>query len=95
MQYRLECWATKNEHFNKMNATKMSMLRWMCVKTGIKRIRNDNIRDMKGVAPIEDKLKENRRPIYAMVKTTDEIVVDGNSRGRGRPKLAKLCGGKT
>ena len=38
----------------------MRMLRWMCGKTRNDRIRNANIRDMVGVAPIEDKLRENR-----------------------------------
>ena len=36
------------------------MPRWMYSKTRKDRIRNVNIRDMVRVAPIEDKLRENR-----------------------------------
>ena len=38
----------------------MRMLRWMGGKTMNDRIRNANMRDMIGVIPIEDKLRENR-----------------------------------
>ena len=38
----------------------MRMSRSMCGTTRKDRIRNTNIRDMVGVAPIEDKLRENR-----------------------------------
>ena len=38
----------------------MRMLRWMCGKTRKDIIRNANIHDMVGAAPIEDKLRENR-----------------------------------
>ena len=38
----------------------MRMLGWMCGKNRKDIIRNANIRDMIGFAPIDDKLKENR-----------------------------------
>ena len=43
-----------------MTIVNMKMLRWMCGKTRNDKISNTNIRDMVGVAPIKDKLKENR-----------------------------------
>ena len=56
--------------------------------------------DMVGVAPIEDKLRENRlrwfrhicrRPIDAVVKISYMIIGKDNTRGRGRPKLTFGC----
>ena len=59
-------------------------------------IRNANIRDMVGVAPIKDKIRENRlrwfghicrRPTNAVVRRSDMITGSDKTRGRGRPKL--------
>lgn len=53
------------------------MLRWICNKTRIDNIRNENIQHVAKVALIEDKIKENhlnwfghlrRKPIDAPVK---------------------------
>ena len=60
MRYGIECWAAKKQQVIKMSIAEMRLLRWMCGKTGNDRIRNANIRDMVGVASIEDKLRENR-----------------------------------
>ena len=38
----------------------MRILRWICGKTLKDRIRNKHIVEMVGVAPIEDKMRENR-----------------------------------
>ena len=43
-----------------MNVAEMRMLRWMCSKTRRDMIRNEQIRKMLEVAPIEDKMTENR-----------------------------------
>ena len=60
------------------------------------RVRNEDIRKMVGVAPIQDKLRENRlrwfghvqrRPIEAVVRRCDTGVAEGTSRGSGRPRL--------
>ena len=72
------------------------MLRWMCGKTRRDRIRNEIVREMVGVVPIKDKLRENRlrwfghvyhRPEDAVVKRADRIVLGSNAPGRVRPKL--------
>ncbi|CAL5439689.1 unnamed protein product [Camellia sinensis] len=96
MLYGTECWATKKQHVDKMSVAEMRMLRWMCGKTRQDKIRNECIREWVGVAPIEDKLRENRlrwfghiqrRPTDAVVKRCDAVTVDGSVRGRGRPRL--------
>ena len=72
------------------------MLRWMCGKTRRDRIRNETAREMVGIAPIEEMLRENRlrwfghvyrRPADAVVKRVDRIALGRNTQGRGRPKL--------
>ena len=94
--YGAECWATKKQHVQKMSVAEMRMLRWMCGKTRKDKIRNEHIRELVEVAPIQDKLRENRlrwfghvkrRPINAPVRKSELINIAGNARGRGRPKL--------
>jgi hypothetical protein len=43
-----------------MSVPKMQMLRWICGHTRKDRIRNDDIRDKLGVAPIQEKLVQHR-----------------------------------
>ena len=68
----------------------------MCGKIRKDIIMNEYIREWVGVAPIEDKLRENRlrwfghiqqRLTEAVVKRCDEVTVDGSVRGRDRPSL--------
>ena len=96
MLYGSECWATKKQNVQKMGVAEMRMLRWMCGKTRKDKVRNEYFREIVGVAPIEDKLRENRlrwfghvkrRPLSAPVRKSDLINIDGSARGRGRPKL--------
>ncbi len=42
-----------------MGVTEMRMLRWMCGMTRKDNIINETVREMVGVAPIEEKLREN------------------------------------
>ena len=92
----IECWTILKQHVNKLRVTEMRMLRWICGKTLKERIRNEHIREMVGVAPIEDKMRENRlrwfghiqrKPLDASVRKSDLLTIHGNARGRGRPKL--------
>ena len=72
------------------------MLRWIYGHTRRDRVRNDDIRDRFGVAPIEEKLVQHRlrwfghvqwRPLEAPVRS-GIISQDSNvKRGRGRSKL--------
>jgi hypothetical protein len=52
MMYDAEYWATKGQHVQKMSIAEMRMLRWICGHTKKDRIRNNDIRDKLGVAPI-------------------------------------------
>ena len=81
---------------NKISVAEMRMLRWMCGKTRQDRIRNETVREMVGVVPIEEKLRENRlrwfghvyrRPADAVVRRVDRITLGRKEQGRGRPKL--------
>ena len=96
MLYGTECWPIKKQQVGKMSVAEMRMLRGMCGKTRRDRIRNETVREMVGVAPIEEKLRENRlrwfghvyrRPVDAVVKRADMIDLGSNTMGRGRPKL--------
>ena len=60
MLYGAECWLTKRRHVQQLSIAKMRMLRWICSHTRMDRIRNDDIRDCLGVAPIEEKLVQHR-----------------------------------
>ena len=94
--YGIECWTILKQHVNKLRITEMLMLRWICGKTLKDRIRNEHIQEIVGVAPIEDKMRENRlrwfghvqrKPLDAPVRKSDLLTIHGNAKGRGRPKL--------
>ena len=68
MLYGSECWATKKQNVQKMGVAEMRMLRWMCGKTQKDKVRNEFFRETVGVAPIEDKLRENRLRWFGHVK---------------------------
>lgn len=96
MLYGAECWATKVQHIQKMSVAEMRMLRWMCGYTRRDRIRNDDIREKIGVAPIEEKIIQHRlrwyghvqrRPPDAPVRSGNVNHVESTRRGRGRPRL--------
>ena len=59
MLYNTECWAVKKQHVSKMNVAEMRMLRWMSGKIRRDMIRNEQIRKMIVVTPIEEKMREN------------------------------------
>jgi hypothetical protein len=96
MLYGAECWPTKKRHVQQLSVAEMRMLRWICGHTRMDRVRNDDIRDRLGVAPIEEKLVQHRlrwfghvqrrpseAPVHCGVLSKDNNV----RRGRGRPKL--------
>ena len=68
----------------------------MCGKTRMDKIRNEIIRSLVGVAPIEDKMRENRlrwfghiglRPMDAPIKRVEKIDFEQSKKLRGRPKM--------
>jgi len=74
--YDIECWAIKRYHAQKMSVAEMCMLRWMCGNTRRDKVRNENIRTKIDVAPIEEKMRENRLRWFDHVrrKATDALV---------------------
>jgi len=60
LHYRAECWPIKKTQVQRLMVAKMRMIRWMCTYTRLDRIRNVVIRERVGVAPLEEKLRENR-----------------------------------
>ncbi|XP_070005739.1 uncharacterized protein [Nicotiana sylvestris] len=78
-----------------MKLAEMRILRWMCGHTKKDKIRNEVIRDMMGLAPVKDKLRESRlrwfrhvkrRDIAAPVKRSERLTVASLRKGRGRSK---------
>ena len=78
-----------------MRVAEMRMVRWMCGFTRTDRVRNDVIRGLVKVAPIEEKMRESRlrwlnhvkrRSMAAPVRKCELIDLPGGKRGRGRPK---------
>ena len=96
MLYGAECWPTKRRHVQQLGVAEMRMLRWMCGHTRKDRVRNDDIRDRVGVAPIEEKLVQHRlrwfrhiqrRPPEAPVHSGWLKHAENVKRGRGQPIL--------
>jgi hypothetical protein len=57
--YGAEYWPTKKRHVQQLSVAKMHMLRWICGNTRRYRVRNDDIREKLGVAPVEEKLMQH------------------------------------
>ena len=58
--YGTECWINKKQYIQKVSVVEMQMLRWMYGKIMKNKVKNENIRRQVGIAPIKDKLRENR-----------------------------------
>jgi hypothetical protein len=96
MMYDAECWTTKGQHIQKMSVAEIRMLRWICGHTRKDRIRNDDIRDKPGVAPIQEKLVQHHLRLFGHIqrRPPEESVHSGilnrpenTRRGRGQPRL--------
>ena len=73
----------------------MRILRWMCGKIRIDRIRKEHFRECLGVALVGHKIRKihlrwfghvQRRPTMELVKKSSSMHVDSSPRRRGRPK---------
>jgi hypothetical protein len=96
MLYGAECWPKKRRHIQQLSVAEMRMLRWCCGHTRRDGVRNDDIRDMVGMAPIEEKLIQHRlrwfghvrrRPPEAPVHSGILKRADNVKSSRGRLKL--------
>ncbi|AQK67802.1 Retrovirus-related Pol polyprotein LINE-1 [Zea mays] len=72
MLYGAECWPTKRRHVQQLCVTEMRMLRWICGHTRRDRVRNDDIRERVGVAPIEEKLMQHRLRWFGHIQRRPE-----------------------
>ncbi|PWZ30868.1 Coiled-coil domain-containing protein SCD2 [Zea mays] len=101
MLYGAECWPTKRRHVQQLCVAEMRMLRWICGHTRRDRVRNDDIRERVGVAPIEEKLMQHRlrwfghiqrrseeAPVHIGIIRRPENVKRGDNV-QGRNKLAR------
>ncbi|XP_070037020.1 uncharacterized protein [Nicotiana tomentosiformis] len=93
--YGAECWPVKNSHIQKMKVAVMRMLRWMCEHTRLDKIRNEDIWDEVGVAPMDDKMREaglrwfghvRRRNLDSPIRRCERLALASMRRGRGPPK---------
>jgi hypothetical protein len=96
MLYGAEYWPTKRRHIQQLSVAEMRMLRWICGNTRRDRVRNNDIREKLGVAPVEEKLVQHRlrwfghiqrRPTEAPIHNRVIRRSGNEKRGRGRPKL--------
>ena len=83
---------------HQLDLAEMHMLRWMCGHTRKDRVRNDDIQDRDGVAPIEEKLVQHRlrwfghiqrMPPEASMHSGRLKYAENVKRGRGRPNLTR------
>jgi hypothetical protein len=74
----------------------MCMLRWICGHTRRDQVRNNDIRERLGVAPVKEKLMQyrlrwfghmQRRLADAPIRNRVIRQIGNNKRGRGRPNL--------
>jgi len=95
MMYGSECWALKKTQIQRLLVAEMRMIRWICGYTRLDKIRNEVIRDIVKVAPIEDKMRESRlrwfghvkrQSVDVPVRRCETINIPVSNRERGRPK---------
>jgi hypothetical protein len=92
MLYGAECWPTKRRHIQELSVADMHMLCWIYGHTRLDRVRNDDIYDRLGVAPIKKRLFNT--DLNGLDMSTGDlrgtIKWDNNvKRCRGRPNLMR------
>jgi len=55
--YGSACWPIKKAHIQRLMVVEMRKIRWICGYTRMDRIRNEVIREVVKVVPIEDKMR--------------------------------------
>jgi hypothetical protein len=91
MLYGAECWPTKRRHVQQLSVTEMRMLRWIYGNTRRDRVRNDDIRERLGVAPVEEKLVQYRLRWFGHIqrRPTETPVRSGVIRRSGNEKRGR------
>jgi hypothetical protein len=94
--YGAECWPTKRRHVQQLNVVEMCMLRWIYGNTRRDWVRNDDIHERLGVAPVEEKLMQHhlrwfghiqRRSTEAPVRSGVIRRTDNERRDKCRSNL--------
>jgi hypothetical protein len=92
--YGAECWPATKDVERRLGVMEMKMLRWISGVTRLDHVRNDDIRNRYGIAPIDEKLRESRLRWFGHVLRADDgtiaktgfnLEVPGK-RPKGRPK---------
>ena len=91
MLYGTDYWAVKSYNAQKMSVAEIHMLRWMCGNTRRDKVRNEDILIKIGVAPIEEKMRENHLRWFGLVRhrPTDVPVRRVEFINLGQVKRAK------
>jgi hypothetical protein len=91
MLYGAECWSTKRRHVQQLSVAEMRMLRWICGSTRRDRVRNDDIRERLGVAPVEEKFMQYRLRWFGHIqrRRAEAPVHSGVIRRSGNEKRGK------
>ncbi|XP_070014323.1 uncharacterized protein [Nicotiana sylvestris] len=95
MLYGAEYWLVKNSYIQKMKVAEIRMLRWKCRHTRMDKIKNEDILEKVGVAPMDDKMQKvrfkwlghmRRRSPDVPIRMCERLALADMRRGRGRPK---------
>jgi hypothetical protein len=91
MLYRAECWPTKRRHVQQISVAEMRILRWICGHTRRDRVQNDDIREILGVAPVEEKLTQHRLRWYVHIqrRPAEAPICNGVIRRTGNKKRGR------
>jgi hypothetical protein len=96
MLYGAECWPTKMRHVQQLSVAEMRMIQRIYGHIRRDRVRNDDIRERLGVAPVEEKLMQHclrwfghiqRMPTEAPIYNRVIRRTYNEKSGRGRPNL--------
>ena len=95
MLYSSETWATKTRDEERIDVNEMRMLRWQFGLTRRDKVRNEHVRGTLKIAPISNKVKENRLRWYGHIKRREaehpiRKVMDMEIPGRRRPGRPRL-----
>jgi hypothetical protein len=88
MLYVAEYSPNKRRHIQQLSVAKMRILRWIYAHTRRDRVRNDDIRERLGVAPVEEKLVQHRLRWFGHMQrmSVEAQICNGVIRRTGNKK---------
>ncbi len=84
--YEAECWPASTKHQQALHSMEIRMLRWALGLTRLDRVRNEDVRNILGVAPISEKMRQAGLCWYGHVVCSGEESVADENCTWGRPK---------